>query len=110
METYPAEKNLAPIYYKISIGNRTYRIVGGGTSVNFPNLDTLPGGRVHFTPPGYPTPDRFVDQVSGSILPSIPGGKGGTYMESASLGGSDDVDDGLTSNIIHVLRVMPPIR
>jgi hypothetical protein len=111
-QTYPTEMNLTPVYYEISIGNRTFKVEGGGTSPNFPDTPTLPGGGSQFTPPGFPVPgeNRAVSNFNGSVLPAIPGRVGGAYMESALTGDSGEFDDGLRFNTIHVLRVLLPVR
>ncbi|MEH6571100.1 MAG: hypothetical protein V7709_18620 [Halioglobus sp.] len=107
-QTNPPEMNLIPIYNEITIGSRTFRVEGAGIHPAFP--DILPGGLVQYTPPGYPSDERRIVNINGSVMSGIPGEKGGSYMESALVGGSGEFDDGLTDNAIHVLRVLIPVK
>ncbi len=108
LETNPPEMNLVPIYHEITIGSRTFLVEGAGMHPAFP--DVLPGGRVQMTPPGYPTSERFILNLNGTVLPAVPGSRGGSYMESILLGNSGEFGDGLSSNSIIVLRVLLPVN
>jgi hypothetical protein len=107
-QTYPPEMNLIPIYYEITIGSRTFRVAGGGTSIDFPEFATLPGGGGQYVPIGYPNPNRTVALFSGTVLPSIPGMRGGAYTDSRLTGPFGESEDGLSFNIVSVLRVLLP--
>lgn len=107
-ETNPPEMNLIPVYFEITIGNKTFKIEGGGTHPAFP--DTLVGGISQYTPPGYPTPERSIYNYSGTVLPSIPGTRGGSFTGSILTAGSDEFDDGLGLNSVQVLRVLLPVN
>jgi hypothetical protein len=110
-QTYPAELNLVPIYYEITIGSRTFRVAGGGTSIAFPELETLPGGGVVYVPPGFPNLSRTVDVFSATVLPAVPGMRGGVYTDSRLTGAcGDECEDGLGANILSVLRVVLPVN
>jgi hypothetical protein len=107
-QTYPPEMNLVPIYYEITIGSRTFIVAGAGTSIEFPDAETLPGGGVQYVPIGFPNPNRTVLVYSGTVLPAVPGMRGGSYTDSR-LGGPDgESEDGLSGNIVSVLRVVLP--
>lgn len=106
-QTNPPEMNLIPIYYEITIRDRTFKVEGSGTHPAFP--DTLPGGAVQYTAPGYPTPERAIFNINGSVMPGIPGRSGGALMLSALNGNAGEFDDGLRSNVISVLRVLLPV-
>ena len=105
--TYPPEMNVSPIYNEINISGTTFRVEGGGLSPLFP--DQLPGGWTQYSPPGYPTPQSGIVNINGTVLPSTPGKRGGSYMESALLAprGSSGFDVG--NNTIVVLRVVLPV-
>ena len=103
--TYPPEMNVLPIYNEINISGTKFRVEGGGIHPAFP--DQLPGGYVQYSPPGYPAPESRVVNINGTVLPSIPGKRGGAYMESVRGGGFDIF--GSAGNAIVVLRVVLPI-
>ena len=103
--TYPPEMNQNPMYNEINISGTTFRVEGGGLSPNFP--DQLPGGWTQYSPPGYPTPESEVVNINGTVLPSTPGKRGGSYMESARVSRSSGFNTG--SNTIVVLRVVLPV-
>jgi hypothetical protein len=107
-EANPPEMNLVPIYNEITIGDRTFLVEGAGRHPLFPNI--LPGGRVQMTPPGYPTSERLIFNINGTVLSAIPGRRGGAYMESALVGNSGEFGDGLSSNSIVVFRVLLPVN
>ena len=104
--TYPPEMNLIPIYNEINISGTTFRVEGGGLSPNFPD-QILPGGAAFYTSPGYPAPGVEVINVNGTVLPSSPGKRGGSYAESARIGSNGFPASG--NNAIVVLRVMIPV-
>ena len=107
-QTIPPEMNLAPVYYEITIGGRTYTAEGAGTSPDFPEFSTLPGGGVVYTAPGYPSPGTVIQNFTGSVLPSIPGRVGGTYLESALIADPDN-ENGLSTTVIQILHVLVPV-
>jgi hypothetical protein len=104
--TYPPEMNLSPTYNEINISGTKFRVEGGGMSPNFPD-QILPGGAVQYSPPGYIAPGTRVINVNGTVLPSSPGKRGGSYVESARIGNS-----GLPpgpNNAVVILRVILPV-
>jgi hypothetical protein len=107
LQTYP-EKNLDPFFYRITIGSRTFFVAGAGTSIEFPDAETLPGGGVQYVPTGFPNPNRTVYVWSGTVLPAVPGMRGGAYTDSRLSGYDGESEDGLSSNIVSVLRVVLP--
>jgi hypothetical protein len=106
--TYPPEANLVPIYYEISIDGTKYRVEGGGLSPDFP--DQLPGGYVQYSPPGYPTTLSRIGNVNGTVLPSIPGKRGGSYAETFRGAPFPEGSGGLVGgSSLVVLRVVLPV-
>ena len=105
--TYPPEVNRLLNYREINISGTTFRVEGGGLQPNFP--DQLPGGLVQFSPPGYPTPESSVANVNGTVLPSIPGKRGGSYAESTLFAPAGSSGFNAGNNTIVVLRVVLPV-
>ena len=103
--TYPPEMNVSPIYNEINISGTKFRVEGGGLQPNF--ADQLPGGWTQYSPPGYPTPESRVVNINGSVLPSTPGKRGGSYTESFREGSFDEF--GSSGNTIVILRVVLPV-
>jgi hypothetical protein len=105
--TYPPEMNVSPIYNEVNVSGTKFRVEGGGLNPNF--LDQLPGGLVQYSPPGYPAPGVEVINVNGTVLPSTPGKRGGSYMESTLSVDGDSSAFPAGGNAIVVLRVLLPV-
>ena len=68
--TYRSQgENLSPLYQEVTIGNRTYKIEGGGIHADSP--DRRYGGVSHIMG-GYPASDSLWETVTGTVLPSRP--------------------------------------
>jgi len=105
--TYPLGTNRQPNYNEINISGTKFRVEGGGLNPNFP--DQLPGGLVQYSPPGYPTPESRVVSVNGTVLPSIPGKRGGSYVESTMFAPAGQSGFNAGNNSIVILRVVLPV-
>ena len=92
---------------EINISGTKFRVEGGGLNPNFP--DQLPGGLVQYSPPGYPTPESRVVSVNGTVLPSIPGKRGGSYVESTMFAPAGQSGFNAGNNSIVILRVVLPV-
>ena len=103
-------RNLIPTYMEVKIGGKRYRIQGAGTSPNFPNLETLPGGGQALTGTDFPQRDVGAIHFSGTVLPSVDGKPGGMF----NWGGWNPYDGLNRFNIDHygigVLQVMLPVN
>lgn len=110
-QTYwPTGRNLVPAYYEITIGGRKYRAAGAGTSPNFPELETLPGGGNQMTPLGYPETNLAFIQFNATVLPAVDGKPGGIFS-LAFLNPFDLVDrPNYDHYAIGVLHVTLPVQ
>ena len=105
------ETNQLPLYYEITLGKVKYIATGGGTSPNFPELPSLPGGGVIYSPPGFPTETTAFEIYSATVLPSREGRRGGVY---AAVGLHQHVPPGpdtqFETSFLSVLSVIVPVE
>ena len=104
------DRNLVPRYFEITINNRKYRAVGGGTSEAIPQLDTLPGGTEWMTPADFPTRGVNYINYTGTVLPARRPGRGGTIILT-NLGFVDGVPKAAYDHArVGVLSIVQPIQ
>lgn len=109
-QTYWPERNLIPVYYEITIGGRTYRAVGAGTSPKYTEYDVLPGGGQVMVPENYPEPGVTFLNYTATVLPASDDKVGGIFF-IGNLGYVDGIDRSYFDHgSIGVLQLIIPTR
>jgi len=81
-QNYSAMNNKIPVYFEILINDRLYRAVGGVEYSQAPEGVSIPGGGSTMSVENYPQRGLAYLTYTAIVLPSAPGGRGGTITMS----------------------------